>query len=391
MAEAVDYRERALRQTKEGVEVAVAVLGPKESLRELGLPLAAADIQPVWVSVENDTDQTFALSMPSIDPDYFSPSEAVYLSRYRWRRWRNRGADLRFMREAMRWVIPPKVGVAGFIHTNRVLGYKSVEVELIGQGKRLRFPFLVEVPGPEMDYSRLQPMDLDEEFGSEPVDLEGLRTRLRHIPLCTRNRKGNREGDPINLALVAPPRFSAMTLFEAGWLLTESTNLGSSWRTFRSFLLGRPYRHSPVSPLWALGRRHDAALQKIRWSINERNHLRTWRTPLRVDDKLVHLVQISRDIGVRLTRRARILTTHRIDPDVDNARNALLLDLARINRVTQVGWLRISEPSSPKEPRRNLTGDRWWSDGLRVVVFLTDGDAPAESITTLDWDSPPPL
>ena len=53
--------------------------------------------------------------------------------------------------------------------------------------------------------------------------------------------------------------------------------------------------------------------------INERLHLRLWLTPLRYEGKPVWVGQISRDIGVRFTTKAWNLTTHRIDPDIDEA------------------------------------------------------------------------
>jgi hypothetical protein len=44
---------------------------------------------------------------------------------------------------------------------------------------------------------------------------------------------------------------------------------------------------APVSALYVFGRSQDAALQRARSSINERNHLRIWLTPLRFEGKPV--------------------------------------------------------------------------------------------------------
>lgn len=67
------------------------------------------------------------------------------------------------------------------------------------------------------------------------------------------------------------------------------------------------------------------ALQKGRRDVNQRNHMRLWLAPVTFQGQPVWVGQISRDIGVRLTRRT--ITTHKIDPAVDETRWYLLQDL----------------------------------------------------------------
>ncbi len=88
-----------------------------------------------------------------------------------------------------------------------------------------------------------------------------------------------------------------------------------------SFLFGGEYRYSPVSALYVYGRSQDIALQKVRESIHERNHLRLWLAPMRYEGKPVWIGQISRDIGVKWTLKGGVILTHKIDPDVDEARD----------------------------------------------------------------------
>ena len=107
----------------------------------------------------------------------------------------------------------------------------------------------------------------------------------------------------------------------------------------RAFLLGSQYRYSPVSPLYLFGRSQDVALQRTRRSINERLHLRLWLTPLRFQGKAVWVGQVSRDIGVRFTTKTWNLTTHRIDPDVDEARDYVIEDLLQAERVEAAGYV----------------------------------------------------
>src|SRR4029077_5126702 len=132
------------------------------------------------------------------------------------------------------------------------------------------------------------------------------------------------------------------------------------------------YRYSPVSSLYVDGRSQDFALQKARQTINERLHLRLWITSLRYQGKPVWIGQISRDIGVRFTPKTWNLTTHRIDPNVDDARDYLLDDLLEAGRASQVGYVAGVGVAARTDPNRNLTGDPYFTDGLRAVAILAE-------------------
>ena len=155
-----------------------------------------------------------------------------------------------------------------------------------------------------------------------------------------------------------------------------------SWRTVKAFLLGSEYRYSPISPLYLFGRSQDVALQRIRHSINERLHLRLWMAPLRFQQQPVWVGQVSRDIGVRFTTKVWNLTTHRIDPDVDEARDYVVEDLLEAEHVTSVAYLPGVGACTPATPRHNLTGDPYGTDGMRAVILLDSGRRQPEFI---DW------
>ena len=40
-------------------------------------------------------------------------------------------------------------------------------------------------------------------------------------------------------------------------------------------------------------------------------------------------------------------------------------------------------------PRANLTGDPYYTDGLRAVVFLSNQTTPLENVDRLPWQVPP--
>ena len=92
--------------------------------------------------------------------------------------------------------------------------------------------------------------------------------------------------------------------------------------------------------------------------------------------------QISRDIGVRFTVKTWNLTTHKIDPDVDESRDYVtdfLIDSLRVSRVAHIAGV---EAAGEDSPRHNLTGDPYYTDGNRVVLMLSRQSVQA---SYLNW------
>ncbi|MFM8892579.1 MAG: LssY C-terminal domain-containing protein, partial [Planctomycetia bacterium] len=237
------------------------------------------------------------------------------------------------------------------------------------------FLFTVPVPGIAADY-----LDRDV-VGSrggveESLDAEKLVGRLESLPAATSDATGSRAGDPVNLVVVGEFE-SVISGFAARWDESETITLRTCWKTVRAFLWGSSYRYSPVSPLHLFGREQDLALQRTRHSINERLHLRLWLTPMRFRDTPVWVGQVSRDIGVRFTTRAWNLTTHRIDPDVDESRDYVVEDLTLAGRVEATGYVGGVGGCGRDSPRHNLTGDPYFTDGRRAVILLAPSRAAA--------------
>lgn len=59
--------------------------------------------------------------------------------------------------------------------------------------------------------------------------------------------------------------------------------------------------------------------------------------------------------------------------------------------VSRFGFVRGVGASTKADPRTNLTGDSYLTDGLRLVVFLGAKRRPLNEITFLDWERPPSL
>ena len=230
--------------------------------------------------------------------------------------------------------------------------------------------FAVTVPGINADYLHRKLDTLIPKEALKECDVRELVNQLSQVATVTSNHSNRGAGDPVNLVVIGGFE-TLLNAFTGRWDETEVISLATCWKTARAFMLGSEYRYSPVSSLYLFGRSQDIALQQIRESISERLHLRLWLTHLTNKDQPVWIGQVSRDIGVRFTTSAWNLTTHRIDPDVDESRDYVLEDLLDAERVGAAGYVDTLTASTPSSPRRNLTGDPYYTDGKRVVILLS--------------------
>ena len=97
------------------------------------------------------------------------------------------------------------------------------------------------------------------------------------------------------------------------------------------------------------------------------------------------LGQISRDIGVKFNKRT--LTTHVIDPDVDDTRGTLTGSLAYSQALTKIAFVKGSQKSTVEDTHYNLTPDPYYSDGLRVVLFFDARPTTLDMIELLNWEN----
>jgi hypothetical protein len=396
------FLERAQTQSVDGLDTTVAVLDADESKHFFGTSLARRGIQPVWLKIANTNPHPYRLNLLSLDPNYYSSHEAAAINRFSTGRrllefgflawiflpliillpikivaaWRaNRKMEEYFEQHAFHLrPIDPGCVAEGFVFTSLDVGSKIVHLLLMGHTDNKEFTFTVPVPGLNADYLR---HDLNRCLADHIIEctVPLLVEHLAQMPPTTTNAKGSRAGDPVNL-VVAGEFPTLLSAFGARWDETETITLATCWKTFRAFFIGSEYRYSPVSPLYLFGRSQDFALQRVRRSINERLHLRLWSTPLRFDGVPVWIGQVSRDIGVRFTWRTWNLTTHRIDPDVDEARDYVVEDLLQAQRLEKAGYVEGVGASNRQSPPRNLTGDVYFTDGRRAAVLVSPSRTP---------------
>lgn len=383
-----DYKSRAILQNEGNVKAWTSVLSDDESRDVYGVALAKKGIQPVWVRVENDDNTAYWLMPIGLDPNFFPPSEAADAFVPQSKTRERNDLESRFEALAFRNPVPAGMTVSGFILVHRDEGVKMVQLDLVGNDRYKSFSTMNDIPGFRSDY-RAREVFEQPTYPADKItnytDDAAFRAALEALPCCATGKNPSKKADPLNLVIVGGLNAAFPALIRRGWHPTEETYGGSMMKMVGSALSGDRYPYAPVSPLYLYGRPQDLALQKARDNIHQRNHMRLWLSPMQYHGKPVWVGQISRDIGTRLTIHSPYLTTHKIDPDVDEARTALLEDMTYSQNLAEIGHAKGVGAASKENPRRNLTGDPYYTDGYRAVLVFDSHPTAMTDIRFFPW------
>jgi hypothetical protein len=384
------YVARAQSGTHGEVGVSAAVLSADESKAVYKVPLADRMIQPVWIEVENNENVPYWLMFAGLDPNFFPASEAAEAMAAG---GSSRGAadmEHRFTELAFRNPVPPGATVSGFVLTNLNEGVKLLQIDLFADRRSRSFSFLAPVPGLRTDYRMNRVFDRDYvATAGDSVNFTNdkeFMAALEALPCCATTEDGSRNGDPLNLVIIGGLEDAFPSLVRRGWSPTEVTWKGSMMRMMKSAMSRERYPYAPISNLYLFGRPQDIALQKARDNIHQRNHLRLWRSAMLYNGKAVWVGQVSRDIGSRLTIHSPTFTTHKIDPDVDEAARALMEDLVYSQGLRAIGLVRGVGAAPKNAPRENATTDPYYTAGLRSVLIFDARPTPLTQIEILPWE-----
>ncbi len=399
-----DVRSKAIGE----VGVSVSILTDEQARRHFGVDLARHGVQALWMSVRNGSERRLWFIRNMLDPDFYSAEEVALLVQGDVPKDARQQLRQLFRDESIRAQLAPRTVTEGFMFLPRVEGGRYVDIRLQGDAyqedgqkhdaiasagtsaarspRELRFDFALPLPDGDFDYERL---DTSRIYGNTPLpDLTAneLRSTLEQLPCCAMDADGQREGDPLNFVLVGESADVLNSLSRSGWSFTHRIDFRTVRREVGAAIGGTSYPVAPVSSLYVFGRKQDVALQRARRSIAQRNHLRLWLAPFRFENRPVWIGQISRDIGVKVTPKSPTLTTHIIDPQVDATREYLFHSLIAEGFVDRFGFVKGSAAGTPSEPRLNLTGDPYHSDGMRLVVILSAEPVPPDQIRSLRWE-----
>jgi hypothetical protein len=379
------FERHAVTKEKSNVTLTVAVLTASESREFFGVPLESKRIQAVWLKVANRNDYAVYIVPRSTDPNYYSAYEAAYVNHRTFSRQSNAAIDDFFQRSRIRLQVPAHQTNTGFLFTNLSEGTKFVNIEMVHDLGAIRDGFFFQLPNGAFDYEEAR---LESSHVSAPqLTLKRLRDMIETLPCCTTDVTGTKNGDPVNFILIGNEDDVLGALTRQGWDPTHALGARTAWGVLRAYISANSYRYSPISPLYFYGRGQDLAMQKARSTIHQRNHLRLWKAPYSYEDKAVWVGQISRDIGVRFAVNAPFFVTHVIEPDLDEARSYLIQDILASEYLQAFGWLQGVGRASQDHPRVNLTGDPYFTDGLRAVMVISSKPTSLNEVELLNWDS----
>ena len=378
---------RVQEQERDGVTVHLVIPTEEEVAAQFGAGFAEHGIQPIWLRITNDSDADLWFLPIAVDPDYYSADEAALVAGAKLPS--ERAADLKtgLRQAALPLFHPAGMTSEGYVYASHVRGGRFVDVRLTGQQISARLRFAVLLPTESFDYESSPLREHYARVDEFPdLSVSELRQRLREVQCCTTNADGTADGDPLNVVLVGTGENVLAALSSSGWTFTEAITVDSVRRMVGAAIADKAMLTAPVSSLYAFGRKQGIALQRGRSNISQRNHMRLWLAPFRCEGQPVWLGQVSRDIGVKLTRKSPTLTTHVIDPVVDESREYLLHSLLYHEAVDRFAFVRGVGEATPANPRTNLTGDPYITDGMRLVVWLSAEPVASDDAVNLRWN-----
>ena len=362
------FMSRGITQEDDAVAVTAAVPSAEEVERLIGIDLYADDIQPVWIRVQNRTDQWLRVAPYSIDENYFSPLEVAWLYRKKFSSRTRADAERWFHDNGLPRRIPPGESRSGFVFTHASAGTKGFNVDVHGDKRSMNFTFFIPLPGFLPDYMNVDFQRLyrdDEVIQSTFSELRGL---LLNTVCCTSDQSGDQVGDPLNVIIVGTPLAVRRTLLRGGWQETES---GSEVTR-----LARAHYYR--------GRPPDGTFHKSRPDGSERKELRLWLSPVLADGETTWIGHVSYDMSGSLVIRS--LSDYRIDPDVDDARMFLLQNFWYNQSLRKFALARGVGAASIDTPRTNFVGDDYFTDGLRAVLLVSEEPVGMDETEIVIWD-----
>lgn len=365
----VTLTQRAEAQTYRNVTVSATVPSAAEAENIFGLPLYDKGVQPVWLEIVNNSPVVVRLAPVGIDNDYFSPLEVSYVSRRGYSKEARAAMDQRFHESGIERWIQPGATESGFVFTHLVKGTKSFNVDLFGGGDSHHYTFFVDVPGYVPSHSEVNFAELYDENERRMVNQSGLRQYLESLPCCSSNAAGSGTGQLLNVALIGNGKEILQALLRANWYEVSADDV----------------RESNSQPYFLFGRKPDAVLRIQRGNSTDRNEMLLWMAPVRADDKAVWVGHITNFVGKRRYIQ-QVLELANRSPDVDDARNFLLQNLWYAQSLRQYAWMDSEIRVPVDNPRTDFNGESWFTNGVRLVAWLSAEPVSLTSTRLIPWD-----
>ena len=361
---AMDFRARAETQVDGPISVSAAVLGVDETRQLFGLDLYDQGIQPVWLKIENSGEKHARYALVSTDPFYFSPLEVAYKNRGGYSDVARADMERHFNNLAMPRHIDPGETREGFVFTHADRGAKGFNVDVFAGGEAHGLMFLLRVPGFSPDYANIDFETIYEEDEFTVFHEDELHQAVRELPCCGTNAEGEETSGAVNVVLVGPGRDLLVALLRSRWEETSSAEAAEREDVF------------------LFGRKQDAIFSYETFDGDSIYELRLWLAPMLHGEDRVWAGQVRHFFGFR---RAIGL----FDPDVDNARNFMLQNLVYGQALESLAWVAGEQVLPVESLWTGLVQAPFFTDGYRVVLWLSPEPFSVADIAAFDWDNAP--
>jgi len=380
----VNFQTRAQTKSQDNYRVTAAVLSAEESETVFGVSLYKRGIQPVWLEIENKSDEPTWFLPFSVDPDYFSPLEVTYPFHRTLDSRFNGQIDQYFLNHAMGLFLAPKTTRSGFVFTNLELGTKSFNVDLVGEDNQPKvFTFFISVPGLIADH---QKVDFDGLYSTAEIisyDETGFKNALENLACCPTNEDGTEQVGVINLVLVGSGDDLLRILLRSGWNETASEKSASASEQDLISDIPGGYRYDPLNALYYFERIQDASFRKTRATGTGRNVLWLWLSPMRVEGEPVWVGFVSRDLGPQWPS----IKAHKVD--LDEMRDFFMQDLWYAQGVKKYGFVKGATASPISQPKKIFGNISHITNGYWAVIWVSEKSIPLNEVKAMDWDIPP--
>jgi hypothetical protein len=384
--DAASFLERAITQENGPMRVTAAVPDDAETRVLTGLDLYGQGIQPIWLEVENRGTTPARIALWSIDRDYFAPIEVAYMNRQPFSAEGYAAMERWFYENGLQRSLPPGESRSGLVFTNLQPGTKGFNLDIFSNRVAHSFTFFVPLPGFTADYMEVDFASLYAGGDIRHLDPDSLKTLLEEdLPCCVTGREPGTDGGPINVVLVGTPLAVRRSLLRGGWHETASGSL------------------ERARDRYYLGRNPDAIFYLDRKDGEERINFHLWRAPWDVDGEpgwvgQVYYHYLDDDFFANLRRKLgrddnaflSILARESVAADVDSAQRFLLQNFWYNQSLRKVGIVTGVGRSTPDEPRVTANGIAYFTDGNRIVLFLSETPVALDETQVL-YDRRPDL
>ena len=182
------------------------------------------------------------------------------------------------------------------------------------------------------------------------------------IPKYSETLIGNPQ-EPLGFIFLAKGDDTLIRDFEqAGWFEADRVSIQSVAKIAEVALLHRQYLNAPITPSFWNAAVNDFGFEKPTQvnNVDERHHIRIWKTNLRQGNLMVYVATASLDTAIKW------LVTHRISPDIDTEKRFVRDSLQSVNVIESVNELQFVDPVLGQ----NFSSDAFFTNGKLYIVTL---------------------